>query len=248
MAPTVAAPHRLRKAARRIIHRPVRDHMARGAPGTRQGRESAAPARGERDFGHGGSRTDGFGDPAHRRSGAAGCHRRGGSAMSGAEKGPRRVRGARPLADFIAPGIADMCGRAGFSVVEVVTHWDEIVGPALAPKSVPLKLQWPRGPEAEPATLVVRVEGAYAIELQHAAPVVLERINTYFGWRCVGRIALRQGPVPPRRARPAVVREPEAGEVAAVRREMGAFADEDLAASLARLGALVRRERRGPGR
>ncbi len=161
---------------------------------------------------------------------------------------PRRPRSARPLADFVAPGIADLCGKAGFAVVEVVTHWDEIVGPELGPRSQPLRLQWPRetrsGAPPEPATLVVRVEGPYAIELQHAAPVILERINAFFGWRCVGRIALRQGPVPTR-TRPAPPIPPDPKVIDRVRSEMGPFEDEALAASLARLGALVRRERRG---
>ncbi|GLI21145.1 hypothetical protein GGQ86_001333 [Xanthobacter flavus] len=160
----------------------------------------------------------------------------------------RRYRGPRPLADFVAPGISDLCGRAGFSVVEVVTHWDEIVGPDLAPRCIPLKLQWPRE-EGAAATLVVRVEGAYAIELQYAAGVVVERINAYFGWRCVGRLTLRQGPVPPRHAPPPVPPKPDKAAVAAVRQELneeiGTFEDEALADSLARLGALVRRERSG---
>ena len=160
----------------------------------------------------------------------------------------RRARGARPLADFIAPGIAEMCGKAGFSAVEIVTHWDELVGADLARRSVPVKLQWPRpGQESEPATLVVRVEGAYAIELQYAAPQVMERINSFFGWRCVGRIQLRQGPVPPRHAPPTLPPPPAAEAVEAVRaemeREVGDFEDEALAAALARLGALVRREK-----
>lgn len=156
----------------------------------------------------------------------------------------RRHRGPRPLADFVAPGISDLCGRAGFSVVEVVTHWDEIVGPDLAPRCIPLKLQWPRE-EGAAATLVVRVEGAYAIELQYAAGIVVERINAYFGWRCVGRLQLRQGPVPQRHTPPPVPPKPDKATVAAVRHEIGAFEDEALADSLARLGALVRRERGG---
>lgn len=154
----------------------------------------------------------------------------------------RRPRGPRPLADFVAPGIGELCGKAGFSVVEVVTHWDEIVGPDLAPRCVPLKLQWPKE-EGAGATLVVRVEGAYAIELQYAAGIVAERINSYFGWRCVGRIALRQGPVPQRHVPPPLPPGPDPGEVSAVRGEIGAFEDEALGSALARLGALVRRER-----
>lgn len=172
--------------------------------------------------------------------------------MSPPSPRPFKRRGARPLADFVAPSIADVCGKAGFSVVEVVTHWDEIVGPELAPRSLPMKLQWARGSETEPATLVVRVEGAYALDLQYAAPVVIERINIYFGWRCVGRITLRQGPVPPRHARALSMPPPDPEAVSAVRQEMareiGSFEDEGLATSLARLGALVRRERGSPGR
>ena len=154
----------------------------------------------------------------------------------------RRRSGARPLADFVAPGIADVCGKAGFSAVEVVTHWDEIVGPDLAPRCLPVRLQWPRE-EGAAATLVVRVEGAYAIELQYASGIIVERINSYFGWRCVGRLQLRQGPVPQRHSRPPAPIEPDKASVATVRAEIGRFEDEALAASLARLGALVRRER-----
>ncbi|MFG1420760.1 DUF721 domain-containing protein [Roseixanthobacter liquoris] len=163
----------------------------------------------------------------------------------------KRRPAARPLADLVGPSIADLCGKAGFSAVEIVTHWDEIVGPALAPRSTPVKLQWPRQDArqdarhtSEPATLVVRVEGAYAIELQYAAPVVIDRINAYFGWRCVGRLVLRQGPVPPRHHGPPPRVEPEPEALAQVRATLGPFEDEALGASLARLGALVRRARR----
>ncbi len=43
--------------------------------------------------------------------------------------------------------------------------------------------------------LVVRTESAFALEMQHLAPIVIERVNTYYGWRCIGRIVLKQGPV-----------------------------------------------------
>ena len=84
-----------------------------------------------------------------------------------------------------------------------------------------------------------RVEGAYAIELQYLAPIVMERVNRYFGWRCVGRIAIRQGPVTPRAA-PPVVHEPEAAAIEEITREIGPFEDASLGQSIASLGALVR--------
>ena len=42
---------------------------------------------------------------------------------------------------------------------------------------------------------MVRTESAFALEMQHLAPIVIERVNTYYGWRCIGRIVLKQGPV-----------------------------------------------------
>ncbi|MFK8254097.1 DUF721 domain-containing protein [Ancylobacter terrae] len=152
--------------------------------------------------------------------------------------GPRRS--ARPLADLIGATIAESCARRGLASVEIVTHWPEIVGETLAARARPMRLAWPaRGDAQGTGVLHVRIEGGHAIELQHDAPIVIERINGYFGWRCVGRIALQQGPVAPARAVRQRRREPDADAVARVAGKLGAFEDPALGAALARLGALV---------
>ncbi len=104
-----------------------------------------------------------------------------------------RRRAAQPLADLVNPLLSPALARQGFSQADVLVHWTEIVGDQLAERCRPVKLQWrPRSPDPaaalEPATLVVRVEGAFALALQHMAPVVLQRVNAYFGWRCVGKL------------------------------------------------------------
>ena len=42
---------------------------------------------------------------------------------------------------------------------------------------------------------MVRVEGVFALELQHLAPVVIQRINAHYGWACIGKLVLKQGRV-----------------------------------------------------
>jgi hypothetical protein len=154
---------------------------------------------------------------------------------------PKRPRNAAPLADLVGKTIGDAFARQGFAVVEIVTHWPEIVGEELAKRSEPMKLTWPRRDDPDSVgVLQVRVEGAYALEIQHLQPVIIERVNRYFGWRCVGRLAIRQGPVAPRRKRPPVRKEPAAAEIEQTRRSIGTFEDEALANSVARLGAFVR--------
>jgi hypothetical protein len=149
---------------------------------------------------------------------------------------------ARPLADLVRRTLADTFARQGFASIELVTHWNDIVGSEIAPHCEPLRLKWPRGGEVEapePATLVLRVEGPIAIEIQHLAPVILERVNQFFGWRAVGRLALRQAPLarrPARQVRPAP--DPQAAARIAATLDIG---DEDLRNALARLGAAIKR-------
>ena len=152
------------------------------------------------------------------------------------------MRRPRPLADLVETCLGPTLAAQGFAASDVIAAWPEIVGERLAAFTQPMKMEWKRrgagaAPAArpEPATLVVRVEGAFALEMQHLAPVVMERVNAHYGWRCVGRIVLKQGPV--RREAPARRRAPAAE---ADRRRVGAavepIADEALKAALDRLG------------
>lgn len=155
-----------------------------------------------------------------------------------------KYRKTRPLADLVGDCLNQAFARQGFASVEIVTHWEDIAGPELSHRSEPLKLIWPRrdDPDSE-GTLIVRVEGAYALDLQYQSPQLIERVNRYFGWRVVGRISIRQGPVTPRTRRASAPLEPSAETIARVEQGLGEFEDERLKSALARLGALVRNSR-----
>jgi hypothetical protein len=94
--------------------------------------------------------------------------------------------------------------------------------------------------EAQAAgTLILRVEGPAAIEIQHLANVVCERVNRFVGWRAVERIALRQAPL--RRAARRTPRTADPAVTASIAASMPEIDDDDLKQALARLGAAVRR-------
>jgi hypothetical protein len=78
-----------------------------------------------------------------------------------------------------------------------------------------------------------------AIEIQHLSPVILERVNRFFGWRAVGRLALRQAPLA-RRPEPPVRPAPDPQAAARLAATLD-VADEDLRNALARLGAAIKR-------
>ena len=150
---------------------------------------------------------------------------------------------AKPLSVLLGDVFSDAYAKQGFAARELVTRWAEIAGPEVAAHSEPLKIQWPRpveGQPQEPATLVLRVEGPMALEIQHASDVILQRVNRFFGWSAVGRLALRQAPLS-RRDRSTVSRAPDAKAVAKVAETLSSVEDEELRAALARLGALIKR-------
>ncbi len=103
----------------------------------------------------------------------------------------------RPLADLVDACLGPALAAQGFAASDVITSWPEIVGERLAAFTQPLKIEWPRkargveGAERPPATLLVRVESAFALEMQHLAPVVIERVNAHYGWCCIGKIVLK---------------------------------------------------------
>jgi len=146
------------------------------------------------------------------------------------------------LSALVGGCLAGVFERQGFASREIVTQWETIVGADIAAVAEPMRMQWMRtrdSDEAGPATLVLRVEGPAAIEIQHLSTVIIERINGYFGWQAVSGLALRQAPLTRRNRKPERARIDEA-RAAAIAAEMTGIEDERLRAALGRLGAAIK--------
>ena len=160
-------------------------------------------------------------------------------------KGPQRLNMLAPR--LVAPVLA----KRGFANADLAVHWPEIVGPAVAKASRPMSMTWPRGgaDHGMGATLTIAASGAFALDLQQMAPVILERINRRLGWRCVQQIRIKQMPIRPP-APKITVRPPGAEAIAEAGRIAAGIGDEKLRAAVTRLGAgaLARAgaRRRGP--
>ena len=75
--------------------------------------------------------------------------------------------------------------------------------------------------------------------MQHLAPVIIERVNAHFGWRCVSRIALKQGPLAARPPARQAARVPDKAAETAAEALVGGVTEEPLRQALTRLGARV---------
>ncbi len=87
--------------------------------------------------------------------------------------------------------VARTLKKRGFQKADLLRHWEAIVGPELGRRCQPVKLIQ-KGYELGNGVLELRTPGVYATEIQHAAPQILERLATYYGYPVAGRITLLQ--------------------------------------------------------
>lgn len=173
-------------------------------------------------------------------------------------KRPRVNRLAALVPEMIEPALR----QRGFASTAILAEWREIVGEALAQRTAPLEIRWPKrrvqAGEARPnpgrmqeiaegATLVILCPGAFALETQMASSQIIEATNRRLGFRAVTKVEIRQQdlpkpvvttPVPP-------LSEAQISEIAG---RLGDIADEPLRRALAELGAgIARKGRRTTG-
>lgn len=87
-------------------------------------------------------------------------------------------------------------GRRGFADGDMIAAWPNVIGQELSRLSVPERVVYPAGKRSG-GTLHLRVaSGSIAVELQHMLPLLIERINGYFGYRAVDHVHLIQAPIP----------------------------------------------------
>ena len=157
----------------------------------------------------------------------------GGSLAGSAAAGERRpgLRAAGIAASRLATPI--VAKRGGGILARLKSEWAAVAGTEIAAASWPEALG--RG-----GVLRLLVAPVQALELQHRAPLLIERINLYFGRPVVTRLALLQGPLPlaAAAAKPALA-PLQAGDTAALERQLASVEDTGLRAALKRLGSAV---------
>ena len=150
---------------------------------------------------------------------------------------PQRANRSRSVAELL-PTVGGVAFRKfGFIQSAIVTRWPEIVGERWAGVSHPESLRFPPG-EKRGGTLSLVVKGAHAPMMQHITPEIADRVNRFFGYTAVARVAIRQGEVvsrAPRRAPPSL-RVPVGPELGA---GIKSIVDPELRAVLESLAARV---------
>jgi hypothetical protein len=115
------------------------------------------------------------------------------------EPQPRGL-GARPVADMLPAVGGAAFRRFGFVQSAIVSRWPEIAGERYAVLCQPESIRFTPG-ERRDGVLTLAVASAHAPMIQHVAPTIIDRVNRFFGYPAIARVAVRQALMPPRTPR-----------------------------------------------
>jgi hypothetical protein len=145
--------------------------------------------------------------------------------------------------------LLDPAARArGFAEASLLSEWPQIVGPSLAARCHPMAVRFERGRRGG-GTLVLQAGNSAALELQHSAPQLVERVNRFFGYPAVRALRFLPSPTwqPHRIVEPAQPPPLTPHELESIETAVRPVADASLRDALAALGRSVRRRtRRAP--
>ena len=151
------------------------------------------------------------------------------------EDSPRSCR-PRAAGELVGDIGGQSFRRFGFVQSSIVSRWSEIVGERYAKASCPESIRFPAGKKAG-GVLTLLVDGAHAPLIQHLTPMIVARVNRFFGYHAINRIVFRQGKLPER------AEKPQRPTLRPVPKELGEglreIADPELRACLESLGARI---------
>ena len=121
----------------------------------------------------------------------------------------------------------------------IMTHWVQIMGEKFAKLSLPEKITFPRGKKTDGA-LHLRVTSSGALLLHYAQDLILEQVNTFFGYKALSKLHMTHDLLPSEEVKVKTSPPPLSPEEKEwLSAQIGAITDADLKECLTKLGESV---------
>jgi hypothetical protein len=155
---------------------------------------------------------------------------------------PEKRRGGPPraIAGHVSALTRQALGKRGLAEANLLADWPTIIGTEQAQICQPDRLTFPRG-ERRDGTLHLRVAPVAALELQHDAPRLIERINSYFGYAAIAELRLVQTPLKNQKTAPPLhpKKGPDRGQLSQLADRLESVKDPEMRLTLNRLGVAI---------
>ena len=136
--------------------------------------------------------------------------------------------------------VKPLISKRGFGNSEIINNWVNIVGNKLAQNIMPQKISYNCNSNLDGVLLLRVNSSSVALEIQYVEKQIINKINTYFGFRAIGRIKIIQGPIPsPERKLTSKIRSIAKTDKIELERKLNSIKDPDLRVALAALGTAI---------
>ena len=158
----------------------------------------------------------------------------------------RKYEGLAPLTKDIGQLTKNIFGARGFSGVDLIANWVDIVGEELSLGVLPVRLTFPYQKRTNGVLHVRAAGGTFALLFEHQKVRVLERVNTYFGYPAISDIRIVQGAVKLPQAKAEEMEWPlEDEEMQDLLRKIDGIEDDELRSKAFELGvAMIQKRKR----
>lgn len=96
----------------------------------------------------------------------------------------------------VLPLAKQLLGAKGLLEIEILSGWTSIVGEDLAQYSLPRKITFRKDERSDGTLELLVLSGAFAMEIKQRELQILDKINTYFGYKAVAKLKIIQNSCP----------------------------------------------------
>jgi hypothetical protein len=74
---------------------------------------------------------------------------------------------------------------------KIIFDWGKIVGEAHKDKVIPIDIVHPKSSQRQGTIVLLCKNPSFGTEVQMMAPVITERLNTYFGYKAIDKVKIK---------------------------------------------------------
>ena len=98
------------------------------------------------------------------------------------------VQGLRPFSKTVPHGLKGILKKNGYNYSEIISKWDLLVGSDISNYSYPKSIKMTK--DNDNGILVLAVERGNEINLEYSKKDIINKINSYFGYKLISEIKL----------------------------------------------------------
>jgi len=99
------------------------------------------------------------------------------------------IQGLKPFSSSIPKTLKKHLRKGGYNYSNIVDNWTKMVSKKISDACYPLTVKM--GKEMKDGTLVLNVIHGKEMEVEYEKNEIIDKLNCFFGYNCIGRITLR---------------------------------------------------------